>query len=58
MTLDLKPRQPKTVQKTIRLPVEILAWLEREVPTGLTVPAAIVQILEAAHERAKLDKSA
>lgn len=48
--VELKAKEPRTVQKTVRVPVSILAALEEEVAAvgsdKLSVPAAIVQILE------------
>lgn len=59
--LGLKPIEPKSIQKTVRIPREIVAWLEYEVARvgrdKLTIPAAIVQILEKARA-AQLEKSA
>lgn len=51
--VELKGKQPKTFQKTVRVPRHILETLEAEVKSvkGLTIPSAIVQILEDWHKR-------
>jgi predicted HicB family RNase H-like nuclease len=44
---ELSPREPKTVQKTVRLPRALEEALRVEAArVKLSVPAAIVQILE------------
>lgn len=61
--MELKGKEPRTYQKTVRVPVAILRALEEEVGKveNLTVPAAMVQILEdwyKKREAAKASKSA
>lgn len=57
-TMELKVKGPRTVQKTVRVPVEIETWL-KELVKGVpgkvkpSVPAAIVQILEDAYRTAQ-----
>lgn len=53
--VELKPKEPKTHQKTVRVPTHLLTWLEeraaRVKPGAISVPNAIVQILEDAYQR-------
>lgn len=60
--VELKPKEAKTHQKTVRVPTHILSWLEGEAakvrPEPISVPLAIVQILEDAYARAHAPKAA
>lgn len=53
--VELKPKEPRTVQKTVRVPTYLLHWLEAKSaavrPDGISVPLAIVQLLEDAYQR-------
>lgn len=51
--VELKPKEARTVQRTVRVPTEIDRALEAEVAPyegRLSVPAAIVQILQEWHK--------
>jgi hypothetical protein len=52
--VELKPVEPKSVQKTVRVPTPIMRWLEvkaKRVKPEISVPNAIVQILQDEFER-------
>lgn len=55
--VELHKKQPSTKQKTVRVPVALLGWLESEAAqVPVSVPSAIVQILEKAYQAAQRAK--
>jgi hypothetical protein len=60
--VELKSKEPKTVGKTIRVPLHIAEWLEDIAegvkPARISVPSAIVQILEDAYQRSQAKQTA
>lgn len=56
--VEFKKREPKTKQKTVRVPVYLLEWLQSEAAkVPISVPAAIVQILEKAYQNDRRKKT-
>lgn len=55
--VKFKRKEPKTQQKTVRVPTHILAELENDAESAkdgpISVPQAIVQILESWYEAKK-----
>lgn len=50
LMVELKKKEPRTVQRTIRVPKYLLRWLEQESKAvEISVPQAIVQIVEQAY---------
>ena len=50
--MELFKKKPSKLQKTVRVPLHLNAWLESKAgPAEISVPAAIVQIIEHAYQR-------
>jgi len=61
VVVELKPKEPRTVQRTVRVPTEIDQALEGEIARHhgkLSVPGAIVQILEEWYRKIKASQPA